>query len=105
MSTTPSVGEELLIEHQHVAQQLLGDIKLGALLGWGSFGRVYKGLWGGAQVSVLFCMHNEVYLCEYVQLVQANQRILRSCKSHPIVLETLSSIRDSLHLPTLCRLQ
>lgn len=49
-SAAVSVGEELMLEHQHVAQQLLGDVKLGALLGWGSFGRVYKGLWGGAQV-------------------------------------------------------
>ncbi|GMH32644.1 hypothetical protein BSKO_00478 [Bryopsis sp. KO-2023] len=55
--STHSVGEEMLQEHQTVAEQLLGDMKLGALLGWGSFGRVYKGLWGGAQVAVKVILH------------------------------------------------
>lgn len=36
--------------HQKVARQLLGDVKLGSLLGCGSFGRVYKAMWSGAQV-------------------------------------------------------
>jgi len=45
--------------HQRVAQQLLGDVKLGSLLGCGSYGRVYKGWWSGAQVAVKVILHQE----------------------------------------------
>lgn len=43
-------GEDDIHAHQRVAQQLLGDVRLGSLLGCGSFGRVYKATWSGAQV-------------------------------------------------------
>jgi len=52
--------EDGIRAHQKVAQQLLGDVKLGTLLGCGSFGRVYKALWSGAPVIPSYVLDRDL---------------------------------------------
>lgn len=49
MSKPPSI---LVSKHLINRQQVFDQVQLGPLLGSGSYGRVYRGTWRGAQVAV-----------------------------------------------------
>lgn len=53
-----SRGLNRMIDVPQVSQGVIDGVQLGPLLGKGSFGRVYQGIWQGQQVAV------KVRLCD-----------------------------------------
>ncbi|GIL48868.1 hypothetical protein Vafri_5296 [Volvox africanus] len=59
------------------------DVKLGPLLGKGSYGRVYRGVWNGAQVAVKVL--ETIQMDDQLEVLEA---VLGSQISHPNIVQT-----------------
>ena len=51
------------------------DVELGPLIGQGSFGKVYRGVWNGAPVAVKVCEQSAACLPSYHQAFLYLQRM------------------------------